>query len=275
MYCIDGWQENQEYSLHTFNEHAPLVSIRDIKMADAVEIETTKPVSSKPSSSVDLTTTESDKANLTTTSHTDTARPKRNISSRTVDMMVEGLGIIKVSKDSIEDEAYYHPNNTNTSTTLLDKRAARQREQAAVLYISHSGRQVAGRDFEHQDICNECWDGGDLIVCDMCPMAFHLDCIGEYCAFINMFCIVYSSCTYVVVYWCLGKYDLAFQYILPFLCDSIILMLFFHAGLKCMPKANIWFCPHHSCATCERRVGAAALLFRCVCVFSAKFFILF
>ena len=209
IYVLDGWQENQEYSLHTFNEHAPLVSIRDIKMADAAEIETTKPVSSKPNSTVDLTTTETDKANPTTTIHPDTigsslintARPKRNTSSRTVDMMVEGLGIIKVSKDSIEDEAYYHPNNTNSTnannstSTLLDKRAARQREQAAVLYISHSGRQVAGRDFEHQDICNECWDGGDLIVCDMCPMAFHLDCIGGYCVSINVFFCVFLSIT--------------------------------------------------------------------------------
>ena len=187
------------------------MSIRDIKMADAVEIETTKPVSSEPTSSVDLTTIETDTANTTTTSHSDTidssltntARPKRITSSRTVDMMVEGLGIIKVSKDSIEDEAYYHPNNTNTNnstSTLLDKRAARQREQAAVLYISHSGRQVAGRDFEHQDICNECWDGGDLIVCDMCPMAFHLDCIGEYYVFIRMVSFVSSSCMCVVVY---------------------------------------------------------------------------
>ncbi len=207
----DGWQENQEYSLHTFDEHAPLVSIRDIKMKDAVELETIKPVLSKPST-LELTTSEANKANPSTTaSHSDsvdnktdttivnTARPKRNISSRTVDMMVEGLGIIKVSKDSIEDEAYYHPNNTNTTnstTTLLDKRAARQREQAAVLYISHSGRQVAGRDFEHQDMCNECWDGGDLIVCDMCPMAFHLDCIGMY-----LWSVVHLF--FMFIFWCL------------------------------------------------------------------------
>lgn len=61
-------------------------------------------------------------------------------------------------------------------------------------------------------MCNECWDGGELIVCDMCPMAFHLQCI----------------------------------------------------GLHAMPKSNFWFCPHHECATCHRRVSAAALLFRWV-----------
>ena len=123
-------------------------------------------------------------------------------------MMVEGLGIVKVSKFSLEDDT--NTSTNNTISNALDRRAARQAEQSAVLYISSSGRQVAGRDFEHQDMCNECWDGGDLIVCDMCPMAFHLDCI----------------------------------------------------GLKCMPKGNIWFCPHHQCATCARRVSAAALLFR-------------
>jgi hypothetical protein len=65
-------------------------------------------------------------------------------------------------------------------------------------------------DIYAQDICNECWDGGELIVCDTCPMAFHLACI----------------------------------------------------GLTCMPAGNFWFCPHHQCATCNRRVSAAALLFR-------------
>jgi hypothetical protein len=33
-------------------------------------------------------------------------------------------------------------------------------------------------------------------------------------------------------------------------------------GLTCMPAGNFWFCPHHQCATCKRRVSAAALLFR-------------
>ena len=218
-HCTDGWAENQEYSLESFNEHAPLVGIRDLKVdnSNSGGAAGSGGISALPST-VDLTdtdavanTTNTNTATSTTNITTDnttltTSRPKRTTSSRTVDMMVEGLGVIKVSKFSIDDET----NTTSSINNALDKRAARQAEQSAVLYISNSGRQVAGRDFEHQDICNECWDGGEMIVCDMCPMAFHLACI----------------------------------------------------GLKCMPKGNIWFCPHHQCATCSRRVSAAALLFR-------------
>lgn len=35
------------------------------------------------------------------------------------------------------------------------------------------GRQIAGRDYQHQDFCQNCWDGGDLIVCDFCPGSYH------------------------------------------------------------------------------------------------------
>jgi hypothetical protein len=132
-----------------------------------------------------------------------TSRPKRNLSARTVDMMVEGLGVVKVSKFSLDPE-------DNGFSKVIDKRAARRKEQEALLYVSNSGRQVAGRDYHHQDMCNECWDGGELLVCDICPMAFHLECI----------------------------------------------------GLKTVPKEMQWFCPHHQCATCNRKICAAGLLFR-------------
>jgi hypothetical protein len=41
-------------------------------------------------------------------------------------------------------------------------RARRQREQQSLLYVSHSGRQVAGRDFQHQDVCQV------AVICHMC-----------------------------------------------------------------------------------------------------------
>lgn len=71
------------------------------------------------------------------------SRPKRTTSARTVDMMVEGVGVVKVSKFSLDAD------DTDLSKAL-DKRAARQREHQSLLYVSHSGRQVAGRDFDHQ-----------------------------------------------------------------------------------------------------------------------------
>eukprot|EP00729_Bicosta_minor_P000649 gene649-4309_t len=32
--------------------------------------------------------------------------------------------------------------------------------------------------WEHQNMCQSCWDGGELICCDNCPMAYHKDCLG-------------------------------------------------------------------------------------------------
>ncbi|KAH7281461.1 hypothetical protein KP509_36G048800 [Ceratopteris richardii] len=31
---------------------------------------------------------------------------------------------------------------------------------------------------EHEDFCAECGDGGDLVLCHLCPKAYHLDCVG-------------------------------------------------------------------------------------------------
>ena len=41
-----------------------------------------------------------------------------------------------------------------------------------------TGRQRAGRDYDNEDHCLECWDGGDLVMCDFCPAAFHPKCLG-------------------------------------------------------------------------------------------------
>ncbi|KAL4421455.1 hypothetical protein ABPG75_010746 [Micractinium tetrahymenae] len=37
---------------------------------------------------------------------------------------------------------------------------------------------IAGRDYEHQDFCQICWDGGELVCCDFCPAAYHAECLG-------------------------------------------------------------------------------------------------
>ena len=30
---------------------------------------------------------------------------------------------------------------------------------------------------EHQDYCEECEEGGDLLLCDTCTLSFHLRCL--------------------------------------------------------------------------------------------------
>eukprot|EP00798_Chlamydomonas_sp_ICE-L_P017332 gene17332-23640_t len=34
------------------------------------------------------------------------------------------------------------------------------------------------RDYSHMDTCQKCWDGRDLICCDVCPASYHPACIG-------------------------------------------------------------------------------------------------
>ena len=36
---------------------------------------------------------------------------------------------------------------------------------------------IAGRDYEHDDVCLICWDGGNLICCDQCSASFHVNCL--------------------------------------------------------------------------------------------------
>ncbi|MEW5298327.1 MAG: hypothetical protein WDW36_001466 [Sanguina aurantia] len=38
--------------------------------------------------------------------------------------------------------------------------------------------QVAGEDYIHNDYCQVCWDGGDLLCCDHCPASYHPACLG-------------------------------------------------------------------------------------------------
>ena len=38
--------------------------------------------------------------------------------------------------------------------------------------------QVAGRDYGHSYTCQVCWDGGDIVCCDLCPVSVHAECIG-------------------------------------------------------------------------------------------------
>lgn len=35
---------------------------------------------------------------------------------------------------------------------------------------------MAGRDYDHSDFCQLCWDGGQLLCCDFCPVATHAEC---------------------------------------------------------------------------------------------------
>ena len=39
------------------------------------------------------------------------------------------------------------------------------------------GEAEADSDGEHADFCHTCKDGGELLCCDICPLAYHLKCL--------------------------------------------------------------------------------------------------
>lgn len=47
----------------------------------------------------------------------------------------------------------------------------------ALTKTSGAARQIAGRDYEHMDVCQVCWDGGKIICCDLCPASYHMECL--------------------------------------------------------------------------------------------------
>merc|ERR1739842_78951 len=40
-----------------------------------------------------------------------------------------------------------------------------------------SSKDEDGYETDHQDFCDECKQGGDIILCDTCPKAYHLVCL--------------------------------------------------------------------------------------------------
>lgn len=62
-------------------------------------------------------------------------------------------------------------NNYTMGEGMLHERPPARRKVEA-------GKQVAGRDYDHESHCLVCWDGGDLVCCDLCPAAYHPRCLG-------------------------------------------------------------------------------------------------
>jgi hypothetical protein len=53
------------------------------------------------------------------------------------------------------------------------------REAAAELPKGSKRRMLMpGRDYPHMEVCQVCWDGGELVVCDRCPCSYHAECLG-------------------------------------------------------------------------------------------------
>jgi hypothetical protein len=170
--------EHQQQTIDNFDENAPLVSIKDIEkriLATTASSLTDIAKAWRESRGISLPTdtcNEDAENNALpideSTETSDTIMQPRARRQRTMTMMVPGVGEVTMFKDeSGELKSLARMKGTN--------------KVDPVAFFDHkSGRQVAGRDYEHQDICQACWDGGDLFLCDLCPASFHKECLPKH-----------------------------------------------------------------------------------------------
>ena len=95
---------------------------------------------------------------------------KRN--RKTTTMQVDGghgLGMVTVLKSNNYDLQSGEP-SVNAKESRLT--------QAQLQGGKRSRGQVAGRDYGHSYTCQGCWDGGQIVCCDLCPVSVHPECIG-------------------------------------------------------------------------------------------------
>ena len=82
---------------------------------------------------------------------------------KTTTMIIDGHTVLKANNYSLEDgESSVFARETKAKKTEAKKTRA----------------QVAGRDYGHSYTCQSCWDGGDIVCCDLCPVSVHAECVG-------------------------------------------------------------------------------------------------
>lgn len=235
--------ENQEQSIENFDENAPLVTIResfinefvvkqDMNLSDIAkqwrlkQLKNTPQEEStvsvlKPSDTSDTLDMGGSKENCIPSDSNENLYEfgKRKRRSRSQSLYVPGFGNVNVL--------------SGTSTEINKNSAVDESDENISFFATRVGRQVAGRDFQNQDICQECWDGGELVLCGICPTAFHFNCLSKDLRFIFLTIVLY------------------FISIMPsFFCRK-------------QSQQKQWKCTHHYCNTCFRTTSAAGFIFRC------------
>jgi hypothetical protein len=64
-------------------------------------------------------------------------------------------------------------------TSVFDQEYAHDASMQASSKGAKRSQYRAGHDYENEDFCLQCWDGGDLMCCDWCPAAYHSNCLSK------------------------------------------------------------------------------------------------
>eukprot|EP00611_Tribonema_gayanum_P023708 TRINITY_DN5050_c0_g1_i1.p1 TRINITY_DN5050_c0_g1~~TRINITY_DN5050_c0_g1_i1.p1 ORF type:complete len:1003 (+),score=418.58 TRINITY_DN5050_c0_g1_i1:2044-5052(+) len=92
-----------------------------------------------------------------------------------------GIGATRERKSrfkTIDGHTILALNDYDLGKTLSVYDVEKQGGRAAAAVPAKRRRQVAGQDYSHIDLCLNCWDGGEVICCDICPAVYHASCIG-------------------------------------------------------------------------------------------------
>lgn len=88
------------------------------------------------------------------------------------------------SEDDDDDEDYQESTSKQDKKDKKSKKKSKKKKKAKTSSISGSDNDdlleadyEAGYETDHQDYCEVCQQGGEIILCDTCPRAYHLVCL--------------------------------------------------------------------------------------------------
>ena len=64
-------------------------------------------------------------------------------------------------------------------TSVFDQEYAHDASMQLKAKIVKKKKYRAGHDYDNEDFCLRCWDGGSLICCDICPASYHSKCLSK------------------------------------------------------------------------------------------------
>lgn len=97
---------------------------------------------------------------------------KRQRTERIVNVTDDSGNVHQVFKENMYDME-------NGITSVFEHEYANDVAMKANAAVPKRKVYRAGHDYENENFCLQCWDGGDLMCCDRCPAAFHSECLSK------------------------------------------------------------------------------------------------